>query len=87
MLTLALAPMLTRKRIATRLGVDPDAVSALIASGQLAAVNVARSRTAKRPTWRIRPEDLADFELRRLTRKSHTATRRIKRPAAKKSYF
>ncbi len=84
---LTLAPMLTRENVATRLGVDPDAVSALIASQQLAAVNVARSRTAKRPTWRIRPEDLAEFELRRLTGKSHTTTRRIKRPAAKKSYF
>ena len=85
---LTLAPMLTRELVATRLGVDPDAVSALIASRQLPAVNVARSRTAKRPTWRIRPEDLAEFELRRLTGKSHTPTRRTpKRPTAKKSYF
>lgn len=84
---LTLAPMLTREQVATRLGIDPDAVSALIASKQLPAVNVARSRTAKRPTWRIRPEDLADFELRRLTGKAHTPTRRVKRPAGKKSYF
>ena len=85
---LTLAPMLTRELVATRLGVDPDAVSALIASKQLPAVNVARSRTAKRPTWRIRPEDLAEFELQRLTGKAHTpARRRVKRPAGKKSYF
>ena len=62
MLTLA---MLTRKQAATRLAVDPDAVSELITSKQLPAVNVARDPKAKRPTWRIRPEDLAEFELRR----------------------
>ena len=88
MLTLAPVPMLTREHVANRLGIDPDAVSALIASKQLAAVNVARSRTAKRPTWRIRPEDLAEFELRRLTGTAHATTRRTpKRPTAKKSYF
>lgn len=81
-------PMLTRSQVGIRLGVDADAVSALIASQQLAAVNVARSRTAMRPTWRIRPEDLAEFELRRLTGKAHPPTRRTpKRPTAKKSYF
>ena len=84
---LTLAPMLTREEVANRLVTDVDGVSGLIASGQLRAVNVARSRTAKRPTWRIRPEDLAEFELRRLTGKAHTPTRRIKRPTAKKSYF
>ncbi len=82
------APMLTREQVANRLGVDPDAVSGLIASKQLAAVNVARSRTAKRPTWRIRPEDLEAFELRRMTGTNSPATRRApKRPTAKKSYF
>ena len=84
MLTLA---MLTRKQAAKRLAVDPDAVSELIASKQLAAVNVARDPKAKRPTWRIRPEDLAEFELRRMTGKAPATTRRIKRPAGKKSYF
>lgn len=88
MLTIAPAPMLTREQAATRLAVDPDAVSALIATGQLPAVNVARSRTAKRPTWRIRPEDLAEFELRRMTSKPHTPTRRqTRRPTTKKTYF
>lgn len=79
--------MLTRKQAAKRLAVDPDAVSVLIASKQLPAVNVARDPKAKRPTWRIRPEDLADFELRRMTGKAPATTRRIKRPAGKKSYF
>ena len=84
---LTLAPMLTREQAANRLVTDVDGVSGLIASGQLRAVNVARDPKAKRPTWRIRPEDLADFELRRLTGKAHTPTRRVKRPAGKKSYF
>ena len=78
---------ITREQVAKRLGTDVDAVSALIASEQLAAVNVARSRTAKRPTWRIRPEDLEAFELRRMTGTAPTTRRAPKRPTAKKSYF
>ena len=85
---LTLAPMLTREQAANRLVTDVDGVSGLIASGQLRAVNVARDPKAKRPTWRIRPEDLAEFELRRMTGKAPATTRRTtKRPTAKKSYF
>jgi hypothetical protein len=81
-------PLLTRKQIATRWRVDVDAVSALIASKQLPAVNVARDPKSKRPTWRIRPEDLEAFELRRMTGTNSPATRRkTKRPTARKSYF
>ena len=84
---IAPAPMLTREQVANRLGTDVDAVSALIASKQLAAVNVARSRTAKRPTWRIRPEDLQSFEMRRMTGTAPATRRTPRRPTAKKSYF
>jgi hypothetical protein len=83
-----IAPMLTRKQVATRLGVDVDAVSGLITSKQLPAVNVAKDPKAKRSTWRVRPEDLEAFELRRMTGMAHATTRRApKRPTAKKSYF
>ena len=84
-----LIALLTIDKVAQRLGVDRDGVSRLINSGELPAVNVARDRNAKRPSWRIRPEDLAAFELSRLsiqsprvgvtarkTRKKLTASRR-----------
>lgn len=61
----ALTPLYTIEDIAARLGVDRDAVSRWIASGELAAINVNRARNAKRPTWRIRPEDLEVFEVSR----------------------
>lgn len=77
--SLATVPMLTREQVATRLGIDPDAVSSLIASKQLPAVNVAQKRNAKRPTWRVRPEDLEAFEAARSTAKppaTHRTTRK-----------
>ena len=82
-------PMLTIEQVATRLVTDRDGVSRLIASGELLAVNVARSRTAKRPTWRIRPEDLETFELSRRSVKPSSAARprRTKRAATGRKWF
>ena len=81
------APMFDIDQVAARFAVDRDAVSRWIAQGELLAVNVARSRNAKRPSWRIRPEDLETFELSRLTSKPITPTRRAKKPAPCRKWF
>lgn len=62
-----IAPMLCIDQVATRLGINRDGVSKLIQTGELRAVNVNRNKKAKRPTWRIRPEDLDAFEESRLS--------------------
>lgn len=75
-------PLLTLKKTAEWLGVDRDAITAFIKSGELPAVNVARSSSAKRPSWRIRFEDLETFELSRRTgsKPSKTESTAVKRP-------
>ena len=70
-----IGPMLTISQVAVRLGTDRDGVSRLIASRDLLAINVARSSSAKRPTWRIRPEDLDTFEMSRRSVKPSSAAR------------
>lgn len=60
-----MAPTLTIGDVATRLGVNRDAISHWIANKELAAINVTRQHNAKRPSWRITEEDLAMFELKR----------------------
>ncbi|WP_397570397.1 helix-turn-helix domain-containing protein [Schlesneria sp. T3-172] len=87
-----LTPVLTIDEVAARLGVDRDAVSRFIANKELKAINVTRDRNARRPSWRIRPEDLEAFELSRLSIQSPNAgsTKRklLKKPsAAKRAWF
>jgi hypothetical protein len=55
---------LTPPEVARRLGVSPDTVRKWIATGELAAVNIA-SPTAKRPRHRIELDALAGFDKRR----------------------
>ena len=59
------ANTLTVAEVATRYGTTPHTVGAWIRSGELRAVNVSRSRTAKRPTWRIPPTAIEAFEAAR----------------------
>lgn len=59
--------MLTIDDVAARFGVSRDIVSGWIASKELLAVSANQTRGMKRPTWRIRPEDLEAFELARRT--------------------
>lgn len=75
--------MLTPREVAALLGLrDTAAVLGWIASGQLAAVNVARSPTAQKPRWRVRREDLDQFIARRSTRPAaKLATRKARRKA------
>lgn len=53
---------LTPPEIAARLGIKPDRVIGWIRTGQLRAVNVG---DRSRPRWKIKPADLAAFELAR----------------------
>jgi len=59
--------MLKPKEIAELWGADIEAVLRVIATGELRAFDIASSRG--RPTWRIDPRDLQDFEDRRANAK------------------
>ena len=48
--------------VAAKLCVKVDAVLGWIKSGELRAIDVARSRNRKLPRWRISPADLEAFE-------------------------
>ena len=48
-----------------RFGVSEHTVLMWIKSGELRAVNVGRTPGAKKPRWRVRQEDIAQFELGR----------------------
>lgn len=81
-------PLMTIKQVALRLGIDRDRVSELIRSGQLIAIRVNLKQSAKRPTWRIRPEDLERFEMSRMTvPRSATAKRQSKRIERARTWF
>ena len=65
------------------LGVDAETILAHIHSGELAAVNVCKSRNAKRPTWRIGEADLGRFILSRRSQVSQPAPQVQKRKPPK----
>lgn len=67
---------LTPPEVAKQLGVSADTVRGWIASGALKAVNIAGP--GKRPSHRISPEALADFERRRTKTAEPTPHRRKK---------
>ncbi|HEY1186325.1 MAG TPA: helix-turn-helix domain-containing protein [Gemmata sp.] len=73
---------LTVAEVAERFGVTPETVAGWIRAGELRAVNVSRSRTSKKPRWRVTPEALAAFETARsATAEQPAAPKRRKRPA------
>lgn len=76
------ADALTPKQVADRYGIRVPVVLAWIRTGQLAALNVARSPQAKRPTWRVTTASLVAFELARTGSPVVPATRRRKRQQA-----
>lgn len=78
-------PFLTPPQVARRFGCKPETVLGWIRNGELAALNLARRGTL-RPRYRISPQALADFELRRtvVPRLKSAPPRRRHHPEIKK---
>jgi excisionase family DNA binding protein len=70
---------LTPEQFAERYGISVRNVEKLLRSGELTAVNVGVGRKNKR--WRIRQQDIDQFEQRRLSTPVTTAARRRRRAA------
>jgi excisionase family DNA binding protein len=70
---------LTVQEVADRYGVSQHVILYWIRTHELSAVNVCRRAGAKRPTWRITEQALAEFEARRTP--TPTAPRRRKAKA------
>jgi transposase len=77
---------ITPGQLANRFGVGIHKVLSWIASGQLAAVNVATNPHG-RPRWVIMPEAIADFERRRAAQPKQATQRRRKRDTTVTEYF
>jgi predicted site-specific integrase-resolvase len=56
----------TVAEVADRFAVSEHVVLSWIKTGQIRALNCARSPAAKRPTWRIPESSIAEFEARRM---------------------
>ena len=68
--------------VAAKFCVKVDAVLGWIETGELRAINVARSRNSKLPRWRISPTDLKAFEEDRAAKPRGQPQPRPKRPRA-----
>ena len=73
------------REVAARLRVSVDKVRSWIASGKLRAVNVGDG--LKRPRWRIRESDLAEFEQSRLSQPPPKPARRRRKDPSITEYF
>ncbi len=73
------ASTFTVAEIAERFGVSPETVAGWIRAGELKAVNVSRSRTSKKPRWRITAEGLAAFETSRSATPEPPAPKRARK--------
>ena len=78
-------PALSVKQVAELLGIRTHGVLALIRSGELRAVDVSLVQGG-RPRWRILPDDLEGFLLRR-TYQTAPPRRRRRKPTNVKAYF
>lgn len=65
--------------LARRLKIGPDKVRAFIDRGELRAVNVATNLSG-RPQWRVTPEEVERFELRRSSAPLPQSIRRRRSP-------
>ncbi len=77
---------LTVKNVATSLGIRQHGVLSFIHSGELRAVDVSLTQGG-RPRWRILPDDLDSFLLRRTHQTKTTPRRRRRRTTNVKKYF
>jgi excisionase family DNA binding protein len=71
---------LTLPEVAERYGVTVRTTLSWIAQGELKAINVARSRNAMKPRWRITKEALEAFELARTNSPTQPRKRRKRQP-------
>lgn len=78
---------LTVKEVAERYGVGTHTVGAWIRNGELRALQVGRSLTKKRVTWRVTESALADFELLRSSSPPSTVTTRRRRKHETPRYY
>lgn len=80
---------LTVAEYASQLGVAEDKVLAWIHCGELRAVNIAQSRNAQRPRWRIPVAAIEQFERSRETAPPppKPARRRLKQSADEVRYY
>ena len=68
------------------LGCDDETVLSWIHAGELAAVNICKSRQAKRPTWRLAESELGRFLMSRRNPEANqvVAPKSTKRPSPKR---
>jgi excisionase family DNA binding protein len=78
-------PAYSVRRVAELLGIRQHGVLSLIRSGELRAVDVSLKQGG-RPRWRIMPDDLEGFLLRR-THQPAAPRRRRRKPQTVKHYF
>lgn len=69
---------LTVQQVAARYAVAAHTVLAWIRAGELRAVNVARNRRARRPSWRITAAAVEAFEVARAPQQPVVKSRRRK---------
>lgn len=82
----SLPAYLTTGQAAELLSVDAGKVLDWIHAGELTAVNVATVRGG-RPRWRIRPDALEQFLLRRQSQSAPTSRRRSRKPAEVTQFY
>jgi excisionase family DNA binding protein len=71
--------LLTVKEVSVRCQVGLHVVLSWIRSGELRALNLGRSLAGRKPRWRVRPTDLANFEMVREAGPQPPKTRRSRR--------
>ena len=77
------------RELARTWGVSVDKIHALITSGQLRAIDVSLNPGVGLPRWKIRPEDIVEFDNRRASRPAtpKPTRRRRRTPTNVTEYF
>lgn len=78
-------PLLTPADVASRLAVRVETARALIASGRIKSSNISPSK--RRPTYRVRPEDLEAFIAGAQVLPPLPKARRKKREPTRRTFF
>ena len=73
-------------QLARRWMVSRDKVRTFISRGELRAINLA-TVLARKPQWRVTPEEVAQFELRRSSSAPVKSAPRRRQPAGARDYY